>query len=172
MGSRKENRAAFKKILLLLIITSCTLIAAGPPASADSENGAEPLLSKTPLEIEIAVNPDKNANCLKASERGAIKLVVLGSSALNVTGIDPDSLKISSEKNAAVVYPSAFIYEDISEDGFEDLVLEVNCHKMLVELGIRNCFCNSIPLNVRGELKDGSSEIKGTGMTLILPSLL
>ena len=170
MVSSKGSIPVFCKILLVLI-TGCIIIAAGIPATADSETGVEGTVSDDPVVVDVTVNPDRSANCLKTMEMGAVKIVVLGSPDIDARAIDPESLTVSSEKNDATVYPSGFYYEDLSEDGFEDLVLEVNCRELVVKLGLKNCFCNTVPLTINGALKDGSGLIKGTGTTVILPGL-
>lgn len=166
----KGNTPVFRKVLLLVLIASCIVIAAGIPATADSVTGAKNTVSDDSVVVDVAVNPDRSSNCLKTMEMGSVKIVVLGSSELDAGAIDPESLYISSEKNDAAVYQASFYYEDISKNGYEDLVLEMDCHELVVNLGLSHCFCNTVPLTVSGKLKDGRA-VKGMGTTIILPSL-
>ena len=149
---KAETRKAFlvRKIHILVSMLVLVSIAAFSTGSAVSENlGLEdsPANDQETMYAQVLVNPDRAANCLKTMEMGDMKIAVLGSEGLDVTKIKTESVTVGCEKSEQTVKPSSFEYKDISGDGYTDLVMVLNCHEIVVNLDLCNCFCNEAPLD-------------------------
>ncbi len=174
MNAEAQKASLNRKIRIFISVLVMISIAAYPAGSATSESpdqgdGQE---QETVLDVEVMVNPDKNVNCLKTMELGELKVAVLGSDELDVTQIQTESVAMSCEKTEGSVKPLSFEYEDISADGYTDLVMVFDSHEMIIKFDLKNCFCKEAPLKVTASLDEssGAKTMTGSGTTLILPS--
>ncbi|WP_440955789.1 hypothetical protein ACSAZK_02140 [Methanosarcina sp. Mfa9] len=174
MNAEAQKASLNRKIRIFISVLVMMSIAAYPAGSAESESPdqGDYQEQETALDVEVMVNPDRNVNCLKTMELGDVKIAVLGSDELDVTQIQTESVSLGCEKTEESIKPLAFEYEDISTDGYTDLVMVFDSHEMIVKFDLKNCFCKEAPLKVTASRDEsvGAKAITGSGTTLILPS--
>lgn len=159
--------------LMFALVPVLTAMTAFPAAASSEPYVSDPGTERQTdvQDVEVKVNPDRNANCVKAMEKGSMTIAVLGSDELDVEKIQANSVTVSSVKVAGEVQPYAMECRDIDSDGCEDLVMSFNCNELMTQLGLKKCFCNEVPLKVRATIEEneGAKIIQGSDTTLILP---
>ena len=173
MKAEAQKASLNRKISIFISALVLISIAAYPAGSAESES-PEPEAAQeqeTALDAEVVVNPDRSINCLKTMELGEVKVAVMGSEELDVTKIQPESVSLSCEKTGESVKPLAFELDDISDDGYTDLIMVFDSHEMVVKFDLKNCFCKEASLKVTANVDEsaGTKAIAGSGTTLVLP---
>jgi hypothetical protein len=79
------------------------------------------VVTPRPVEVEIDVRPGSSRNLIFVDSRGNVPVAILGSHALDVTGIDLSSVRFGPEAASAVRGQGHF--RDTNGDGLTDLVL-------------------------------------------------
>ena len=98
------------------------------------------------LVIETDVKPGSNPNCVNPNSGGVISVAYLGSDDLNAAEIDPDTLQWGEAG------PVRCNFEDVSGDGFTDLVCKYKTSDVDLPVSPENC----VTVGGGGQLLDGT----------------
>ena len=83
------------------------------------------------IAVEIDIKPGSELNPIHPISRGRVPVAILGSDAVDVLDVDPDSLAFGPD-GAGLAHPGVAHFEDVDDDGFTDLV----AHFAVRETGI------------------------------------
>ncbi|MCK4455007.1 MAG: hypothetical protein KAU99_01520 [Thermoplasmata archaeon] len=80
-----------------------------------------------PDEVEIDIKPGSDPNCFNNNGHGVIPVAILGSVTMDVTNIDPATVELEGLKVKRVGRWNKLLahIEDVSEDGFDDMVVQI-----------------------------------------------
>lgn len=120
--------------------------------------------------ISLGLYPGESPDFLRGRK---IQLVVLGREGLDVTAIDPETILLGRKGIGENIAPARWSYadipvrstpsinvQDLSGDGYNDLILTFNNQQVMRSLALREVQEGMICLTLSGLLKDGSL-IKG-----------
>jgi len=120
----------------------------------------------TVIEVTIDIKPGSDPNCFNNDGHGVIPLAILGSADFDCTQIDPTTctlsgltLKIAGKSNKLMAH-----IEDVNNDGFDDLVLQIEDQDGAFQVGEAEATLN-------GNLYEayGGTPIQGTDSICIVP---
>ena len=120
----------------------------------------------TVIEVTIDIKPGSNPNCFNNDGHGVIPLAILGSADFDCTQIDPSTctlsgltLKIAGKSNKLMAH-----IEDVNNDGFDDLVLQIEDQDGAFQVGESEA-------TLTGNLYKayGGTPIQGTDSICIVP---
>ncbi|MFC1716024.1 LamG domain-containing protein [Candidatus Poribacteria bacterium] len=132
------------------------------------ENGLNGLgyCEQAPLAVNIDIKPGSDPNCFNNDGHGVIPVAILGSAALDVTQIDASTVQLESIAVKAVGKSNRLLAhtEDVNEDGFDDLVVQIEDSDRVFSPG-------DTTATVTGSLVDGTG-FEGTDTICIVGSSL
>lgn len=120
----------------------------------------------TVIEVTIDIKPGSDPNCFNNDGHGVIPLAILGSTDFDCTQIDPSTctlsgltLKIAGKSNKLMAS-----IEDVNNDGFDDLVLQIEDQDGAFQVGESEA-------TLTGNLYEayGGTPIQGTDSICIVP---
>ena len=120
----------------------------------------------TVIEVTIDIKPGSDPNCFNNDGHGVIPLAILGSADFDCTQIDPSTctlsgltLKIAGKSNKLMAS-----IEDVNNDGFDDLVLQIEDQDGAFQVGESEA-------TLTGNLYEayGGTPIQGTDSICIVP---
>ena len=141
-----------KKVLFLclamaMMITPAVMLAA--PAAA---NGA--------INIAVDIKPGSYPNPLNVKSKGVLPVAILGTTAFDVSDVDPDSLMFFNPNAAGVPgyseHPLRSAFEDVDGDGLVDLVSHFNAENLMTICPTFEPDGTEMELHLVGALIDGT----------------
>ncbi len=135
-----------KKLAFMAIPVLAAIMIVGTfaPVSAGGASGI----------IGIDIKPGGLPNSINPSSNGVIPVAILGTSSVDVSVIDPTTLKFRASEDDPLISPNVigFGFEDVNDDGFIDLV----AHFRTQTTGIK---CDTTQGQLDGNIFAGSSII-------------
>lgn len=139
----------------------------------------EELLSKVcEIPVFVDIKPGSCPNPLNLKSKGGLPVAILGTEDIDVTTIDPATIRLSREGIEEGVSPLRWAYEDaatpfegelcdchdLNGDGYMDLTLKFDTQELVATLSLEAEAGNTIPLILTGNLKEeeGGTAIKGS----------
>ncbi len=136
----------------------------------------EPIGNQTeePITVYVDIKPGSCPNPLNVKSKGVIPVAILGTEDLDVTDIDPASIRLGG-----VVPPLRSSIEDVSHpwnvedcedygvDGHNDLILKFDNQEIVAAIGANIEDGDVFELDLTGTLSD-DTQIEGTGTILII----
>ncbi len=119
-----------------------------------------------PTAVSVDIRPGSWPNPIKTRSRGVLPVAICGTADLDVTTIDPTSVRLHSEDVEAGVSPLRWSWEDVATpytadwdgghdlegDGFMDLVLHFDMQEAVMTLTVTDHLGETLPLILRGHL--------------------
>lgn len=184
-------------VLLALVLGTA---AAGPPNSGDIPPAVPPAVpsavpgpvappvapaadaravSMIPVVVDIA--PGLCPNHLRVDSPLTIPVGVLGTEDLEITAIEPATVRLSREGLAGDITPLNYAYKDLGSpliggrcecrelvgDGLEDLVFYFDIKALVAALGLAGQIGETVPLTLSGKLVTGDT-ISGVDCALVI----
>lgn len=90
------------------------------------------------VNVDIDIKPGSDPNCFNNDGHGVIPVAILGSETFAVSQIIPDSIILEGMtlKTVGKAGKSLYHYEDVNDDGLEDLVVQIQDQDGVFEPGI------------------------------------
>ncbi len=125
--------------------------------------------------VLVDIKPGSERNPVNVKSKGVLPVAVLGTEELDVTRIDPDTIRLGRAGIAEGVAPVRWRYEDVGSpfdgspanhhdldgDGRPDLLLKFRTRALIETLDLREVAGQTIPLVLTGNLKE---EYSGTAV--------
>ena len=107
-------------------------------------------------DVAIDIKPGADDNCININEHGVIPIAILGSIDFDVSKIDPGTCELAGMTVKMAGKSNKYLsnYEDVNQDGFDDLVIKIEDNDANIDLGEGT-------VKLTCELYDGKS-IEGT----------
>jgi hypothetical protein len=152
-------------------------------ATDDSGNVSECSMTVTvSLPVAIDIRPMSCPNPLKIKSKGVISVAILGTDNLDVSAVDPATVKLNREGVEYGVSPLRFAYEDVATpfegelcdchdlgpDGYLDLTLKFDVPELVEKLELADVAEENIPLILTGNLKQEFDDIPISGGDCVL----
>lgn len=136
------------------------------------------------ISISVDIKPGSCPNPLNLKSKGVLPVAILGTEDLDVTTIDPDTIKLTREPVDCFVQPIHWSCEDVATpfegelcdchdlngDGYMDLTLKFDTQELVSCLALEEVAGETIPLKLTGNLKeeDGGTPITGEDCVQVL----
>ena len=136
------------------------------------------------IPVSVDIKPGSCPNPLNLKSKGVLPVAVLGTEDLDITTIDPTTIRLSREGVEGEVRPIRSDHEDVATpfegelcdchelngDGYPDLTLKFKTQELVETLGLGEVAGETIPLTLTGELmeSEGGTPIKGEDCVLVL----
>ena len=134
--------------------------------------------------VFVDIKPGSCPNPLNLKSKGVLPVAVLGTEDLDITTIDPTTIRLSREGVEGEVRPIRSDHEDVATpfegelcdchelngDGYPDLTLKFKTQELVETLGLGEVAGETIPLTLTGELmeSEGGTPIKGEDCLWVL----
>jgi hypothetical protein len=118
-----------------------------------------------PVAVDIDIKPGSDPNCFNADDHGVIPVAILGSADFDASTVDPTSIFLDGAGvRVKGKSGNAGSLEDVNNDGFEDLVVQIEDADGTFEEG-------DTVATLTGNLKEefGGTPIEGTDTICIVP---
>jgi hypothetical protein len=121
--------------------------------------------------VSFDIKPGSCPNPVNLRSKGVLPAAILGTDALDVTTIDPDTIRLTREGIGSGVPPIRYSYDDVGTpfegelcdchdlngDGYMDLTLKFSTRALVDALGLKEVASGEmIPLTIMGESEDGT----------------
>ncbi|MFZ1946399.1 MAG: FlgD immunoglobulin-like domain containing protein [bacterium] len=123
------------------------------------------------VRVYVDIKPGSCPNSFNTKAKGVLPVAVLGTSAVDVSMIDPASLRLGRANYPATVAPIRWSREDVAapyegdpcgcnergRDGYRDLTLKFSTEELVRVLGLANAKGQDVELMLTGALRDGTA---------------
>jgi len=103
-------------------------------AEYDGTVRLQPIISEPTIPVIIDIKPESFPNSVNLKSKGFLPVAILGSATFDVTNVDISTLLFGDPDGGTPLSPERSAFEDVSDDGFEDLSLKFSVAD-LVESG-------------------------------------
>lgn len=173
-SGRAVSFALMQVWLLAASLGACGLAVAEPDPTA-------PRVAAGPAAAAIDIRPGLCPNHLRTDSPLTVPVAVLGTADLDVTNIDPGTIRLSRGGSSGQCLPESWTYADVgfpvigsspdcnnpAGDGFDDLYLCFSIPDVVATLGLREHAGGSVPLVLTGRLVTGET-IQGTDCAAVI----
>jgi hypothetical protein len=136
--------------------------------------------------VSTDIRPGACPNTISLREKGLLPVAIMGDADLDLTKVDPSSLRLSREGFAGTVAPTSWNFKEIGSpfavelcdcikskrDVYSDLVFNFDLQQVINVLGLGNALGLTLPLTISGRMIeecDGRTYIKSiTGKDCVL----
>lgn len=103
------------------------------------------------VNVDIDIKPGSDPNCFNNDGHGVIPVAILGSETFGVDQIVPGSITLEGMtlKTVGKADKALYHYEDVNDDGFEDLVVQIQDEDGFFEPGIGDATITGLLLDGR-----------------------